>query len=603
MSMLAALNTYYERLSVQGKAPPFGYAPVLIGFVLVLARDGTPLRLDGLGDPDAKRPGREEMVPRPPKRASNIAPCFLWDKTAYTLGVIAEKGEDGTVRAGAGRRTADEHAAFKALHEKALRGTDDDGLKALLAFLSVWRPKHFIERGLPSDALDRNIAFRLEGDNGFLHERPAARAIWARQATPEGDERQCLVLGTNAPAARLHPSIKGVMGAQSSGASLISFNEAAYESHGRSQGDNAPVSEQAAFNYGTALNAMLARGSGHSLRLGDTTTVFWAEAPRAEDAEEAELWADAALAGDGPREDDDARHSAARNRLGASLERMNSGRMDKPEDMAPAVPPDTKLHILGLAPNNARLAVRFWQSGPFGDFARNLTDHWQDLAIDPPAFKGVPAAWALLYETALGREAKNIPPLLGGHLMRAVLSGQPYPRTLLSAVIARIRADGDVSARRAAICKAVLVRNLNLQQGDLVSLDSNSDSIAYNLGRLFAAFAYAERSYADRGATIRDKYMGAASATPRRVFPILMRGYEHNRSALAKADGNKRGAGIVADKAIGQIVDLYNGDVPFPATLRLEEQARFFVGFYHQDRSFYARNEPAAGDDNEEGEQ
>ena len=166
----------------------------------------------------------------------------------------------------------------------------------------------------------------------------------------------------------------------------------------------------------------------------------------------------------------------------------------------------------------------------------------------------------------------------------------------------RVRADGEVSGMRAAIVKACIRRNERLSHPDeskedeLVSIDHDSDNIAYNLGRLFAAYAYAEKSVADRGATIRDKYMGAASATPRRVFPIVMRGYEHNRAGLAK-DNSKKGLGKLADMAVKEIMERLPGSGELPATLPLEDQGRFFVGYYHQERSFYQSRGPGGADD------
>ncbi|MCC6007121.1 MAG: type I-C CRISPR-associated protein Cas8c/Csd1, partial [Rhodobacteraceae bacterium] len=154
--------------------------------------------------------------------------------------------------------------------------------------------------------------------------------------------------------------------------------------------------------------------------------------------------------------------------------------------------------------------------------------------------------------------------------------------------------------RRAAIIRAVLVRNT---KGSVpMALDETSEDPAYVLGRLFGAFTYAERSYADRGATIRDKYMGGASATPARIFPVLMKGYEHNRAGLAKSGGQKVGAGIKAEKAVASILARLPGDGNLPASLPLEDQGRFFVGFYHQLSAFYTKAEDAVVESTEDTE-
>ena len=273
-------------------------------------------------------------------------------------------------------------------------------------------------------------------------------------------------------------------------------------------------------------------------------------------------------------------------------------------DSQPEVQEDTRFHVLGLAPNAARLSVRFWHVDSIGAIARRIVDHWCDLYLDPAPWITPPSARRLLYETAVQRKAANIPPALGGALMRAILTGGLYPRSLLAAIVIRFRADGNVSGIRAAIVKACIRRserlsNPNKNKEDcLVSLDDKSDNVAYNLGRLFAAYAYAESSFADRNATIRDKYMGAASATPRRVFPILMRGYEHNRTGLAKTEGMKRAAGKRVDQAVSHIIDRLPGRDEFPAALALEDQGRFFIGYYHQERAFYTKS-GSDGDQNQ----
>lgn len=591
MTILTTLATLYERMAEQGQAPRPGYSIEKIGGEVVIDGDGQVVKIASLLVPDDK--GRK-MLPRPlavpaaVKRSSGIAANRLWDKTAYTLGVIAETDEDGVVRPSQGRRTADEHAAFKTMHAALPAETDDPGLAALWRFLERWQPEDFAAAEHPIAVLDQNIVFRLEGDRDdrgrprFLHDRPAAVALIQRADPSEGGAL-CLVTGERAPVARLHPSIKGVAGGQSSGASLVAFNSDAYESHGKSQGENAPVSDRAAFAYGTALNALLARGERRHLRIGDSTVVFWAEAAEESEAEAVEaLMADSF---DPPAEDED----SATGKLRARLEAVAQGR----NSSAPGFDPSTRVFILGLAPNAARLSVRFWHPGSFGDFARNVTRFWEDLEITPAPWKAPPAAWSLLYETAVQRKAENIPPLLGGELMRAVLTGGAYPRTLLSGVIGRIRADGEINGRRAAICKAFLARNIG-QKEKIVSLNQESTDIAYNLGRLFAAYAYAEKSNADRGATIRDKYLAGASANPARVFPIIMRGYEHNRSSLMKSDGNKRGSGIKADRAVAAILEQVEIEQGLPPALSMEDQARFFVGFYHQWNSFFTKPEEAA---------
>jgi CRISPR-associated protein Csd1 len=606
MTILAELAALYARMP---DLPRPGYSREAIGGEVVLAPDGSVVAMSVLAAPDEKgklRP-RPMSVPAAVKRTAGIKPNLLWDKSAYVLGVIAATGPDGKAISddqgksvpGQGTRTAAEHAAFVAAHLDLLSRAEAPGLIALKLFLERWDWENFEREGYDSGLLDANLVFRLKDEDSYIHDLPEAAALLEGS---EGDGPVCLVTGKPAPLARLHPSIKGVMGAQQAGASLVSFNDRAYESHGKKQGENAPVSEAATFAYGTALNALLARGSGQTLRIGDATVVYWVEAATSKKTIAVNFMLGAALA---PDQED---INTATGKLAADLRAIAKGKAEVLDSYGA----ETKVFVLGLAPNAARLSVRFWHPVRLQDFAQRITTFWEELQITPSPWVGSdgvarpPAAWRLLYEVAALGEAKNIPPLLGGALMRAVLTGADYPRTLLSGVIGRLRVEGTPpdrfsDGRRAAIIRAILTRNTKKEVP--MALDETSKDPAYVLGRLFGAFTYAERSYADRGATIRDKYMGGASATPARIFPVLMKGYEHNRAGLAKAGGQKVGAGIKAEKAVASILALLPGGGDLPASLPLEDQGRFFVGFYHQLSAFYAKAEDAVADDVIENEE
>lgn len=581
MTILSALNSLYGRMAEAGEAPRRGYSTEKIGGEVVIDRDGNLVAINPKLVPDGKRMVAARLdVPAAIKRASGIAPNFLWDKTAYVLGVTAQKDDkgkpvlvDGQPVPAQERRTADEHAAFVALHRERLAATGDEGLRALLRFLERWTWEDFTARACPADVLDQNLVFRLEDESRYLHDRPAAATLLDSEGSTEG--ALCLVTGVRAAPARLHPSIKGVMGAQSSGASIVSFNKTSFESYGKEQGDNAPVSEAAAFAYGTALNALLARsGAGPSrraLRIGDTTVVFWAETPDRAQDEAAEDWMAGLL--DPPDGEVGENQADAAEKLRITLEAVARGQA--PDD--PRFHPETRVYVLGLAPNAARLSVRFWMPGTLGDFTGNILRFHEDLRLEPSAWKRLPAAWALLYETALQRKAENIPPLLGGDLMRAVLGGTPYPRMLLSAVIGRIRADGIINGARAAICKAYISRNL--KEEFPVSLDPDNTSPAYRLGRLFAVLeGIQQAALPGLNATIRDRYFAAASATPARVFPMLFKTATHHLGNLRK--GDKRGLAHWLDSQMGEIWAGLDPDLP--GSLTLEDQGRFVAGYYHQ---------------------
>ncbi|ATG47904.1 type I-C CRISPR-associated protein Cas8c/Csd1 [Celeribacter ethanolicus] len=594
MTILSALAALYERMEEAGEAPAPGYSTEKIGAELVIDAEGQLIAWHSLMTQDGKRMVPENLsVPAAIKRSSGIAPNFLWDKTSYVLGVTALKDEkkkpladaEGRLQPCQERRTADEHAHFVALHRERLGGAEDPGLLALLIFLDHWNWEDFSGRGLPSEMLDQNVVFSFEARGQYLHRRAAARALIA--CAPEAKGPLCLVTGAQAAPARLHPSIKGVMGSQSSGASLVSFNASAFESFGHKQGDNAPVSEHAAFAYGTALNALLARSGKagrRTLRIGETTAVFWAETDRRETDEAAEMaFADFFDPPDTEAMSED--EKTAHRKLQITMEALARG--SAPDD--PRFAPSTRVYVLGLAPNAARLSVRFWLPGTLGDFARHVERFREDLRIEPAPWRRPPAVWALLYETALQHKAENIPPRLGGDLMRAVLMGTPYPRTLLSAVIGRIRADGVINGARAAICKAVLTRNL--KEEFPVSLDPDNPSPAYRLGRLFAVLeSIQQAALPGLNATIRDRYFAAASATPARVFPLLTKTATHHLANLRKSD--KGGLAYWFDEQIGEI---WSGlDPNLPGSLTLEDQGRFVAGYYHQ--KFYKKPKDAESD-------
>lgn len=609
MTILAALNRQYDRLADRGEAPPYGYSTEGIGFCLVLRPDGSVARLVDLRDASQKkRPPAPLAVPASFKRPG-VTPraFFLWDNSKFVLGLGHDK--DGTTLLSYPQH----QAAFRDRHVAALSGGDDPGLLALLAFVQGWRPEHFPDDPLWRDMLDQNIVFALADDfasRRFIHDRPAARLLWQRElAAAAGDARMCLVTGETAPVARLHPAIKGVWGAQSSGASLVSFNLDAFGSYGKEQGANAPVSEAAAFGYGTALNILLGRGSRQRVQVGDASVVFWADASRVGEARAAR--AEALAGGLLTRyADDDEEEDAAPGdgqeaaRLRDTLDQVAQGR--PLAELAPDLDPATRFYILALAPNAARLSVRFWLETSLGPFVDALAWHWRDLRLDPPAWKGGrPGVQALLRQTAVQDKPENIPAHLGGEVLRAILTGGRYPRSLLSLVLQRIRADGDIRPARVALCKACLVRDLRLKKPPLtcstedpyVSLDRAIQDPAYRLGRLFAVLESIQYSALGRvNASIRDRYFGAASATPASVFPLLLRGANHHLSVLRK-DARTRGLASWFEGQIAEILDALRPDLP--RHFGLEDQGRFVVGYYHQ-RADRTRNATPASPSAEE---
>ena len=574
MSILAALAHAYERLP---NAPPHGFSREKIGFLISLNDDGTPA---GMPVDLRLREGPKSiaplmLVPQPVKRTAGIAPNFLWDKTPYVLGVTA----------GEGKRVAEEHAAFVDRHVEALQETDDLGLKALLLFLESWTAEQFAELGWPEEMKDQNVVFALESErrqNIHIHDRPKARALWAK-VSAEGERKDaiCLVTGENSPVSRLHPSIKGVWGAQSSGASIVSFNLDAFDSYGHEKGDNAPVSEAATFAYTTTLNHLLETGSKNRIQIGDASTVYWADASDAASAEEAEGIFAAMFT--------DVDESMQAQKVGAKLQAIRDGQPLR--QAAPELEEGVRFYVLALAPNAARLSIRFWFENDFGVIAENYQRFANDMRIEPPPHDGVPALWKYLVETAVLGKRENVPPNLAGEWMRAILAGTKYPLTLLSTVLMRIRADHEVSALRASMLKALLVRNFNREVP--MALDPDNKDKGYVLGRLFALYEYIQTAALGPrvNATIRDKFYGAASAQPRKVFPLLDRGSANHLSKVGKVSPGRR---INLDRQLGQIMEQLSPDAdPFPASLTSEQQALFGLGYYHQRSDFFKPRDDA----------
>lgn len=571
MSVLASLARAYDRMAERHEVPPFGYSTEKIGFVISLNADGTPAGIpsDLRENNGKKRIGRPMAVPQPSKRTSGIAPNFLWDKTSYALGI------------GEGRRLADEHAAFVARHVKSLSGSDDAGLKALLMFLQQWRAEAFQTYSWPEEMKNQNVIFALESErlrNIFLHDRPAARQLWTRLSSSEKKaEAVCLVSGDRAPIARLHPAIKGVWGAQSSGASLVSFNLDAFESYGHEQGENAPVSEDVAFAYTTVLNKFLENGSKNRIQIGDTSTVFWADAENADTTEKAEGIFAALLSA----EIDEAMEA---RKIGVILDKIRNGL--PVGDFAPELAEGVRFYVLGLAPNAARLSVRFWLESDFGTIAKNYQRFLADMRIFPPPRDAYAPIRRYLIETAVLGKRENIPPNLAGEWIRSILTGTSFPLTLLSSTLMRLRSDKDVNAYRIAILKAVLIRNFKMKEVS-VALDPENKNKGYLLGRLFAVYEQVQSAALGRGvnATIRDKFYGAASAQPRKVFALLDKGSANHLSKIGKqAPGYK----VTLEKLIAGIMDIMSpGEDPFPSSLSAEDQAMFGLGYYHQRSEFF----------------
>ena len=378
----------------------------------------------------------------------------------------------------------------------------------------------------------------------------------------------CLVAGEPDEPARLHTAIKGVYGAQTSGANIVSFNLPAFNSYGKEQSFNAPVGKCAEFAYTTALNRLLAKGSGQRLQVGDASTVFWAERKHEIESVFADLF------GEPPKGETEQDYK----QIVATFRAPKTG-------APPQLDPKTRFYVLGLAPNAARIAVRFWFAGTVGEVAGNVEQHFDDIEIiRAPKQPKYLSLFRLLVATAAQGKAENIPPNLAGELMKAILAGTPYPKALLGAAIRRCRAEHEINYPRASLIKAVLSREARYYRKTEkeigMSLDKTNSNVGYRLGRLFATLEkIQEEANPGINATIRDRFYGSASATPVAAFPHLMKLKNHHVSKL-----ENQGRVVNFERVIGEIMDEL---VDFPAHLSQPDQGRFAVGYYHQRQAFF----------------
>lgn len=567
--ILQALVDYYRRKGSQDPsaiAPP-GWELKELPYIVVIDRSGGFVQLDSTEEGEGRdRRAKAFLVPAAQKRGSNIKANLLWDNVEYALGAPRAGATPGHLE-----KVVARHSAFIARVDDLLARGRDEGLVALRAFLGRYSGGKL---GSEADWLRLTgkgpfVSFRLQGDEvPLIVGRAAVRALIESGERP-AEDGVCLVTGESDSPLVLHAAIKGVWRAQPTGANLVSFNLDAFRSFGKTQGLNAPVGERAAFAYVTALNHLLRKDSKQKIQVGDATTVFWSEKASGSVVESAFAgWFDLK---------DDPDEGAARVR---ALYEFKRGRPLTDDD-------GQRFFVLGLAPNAARVAIRFWHVATVKAIGERVFKHFADLDIvRAPGTPLLPSMYQLLRSIAVLEKADNIPPNLAGDWMRAVLTGSPYPQTLLQSAVRRCRARQEVGWARAAVVKACLNRSKPDSERDItVALDTENTNTGYRLGRLFAVFEKVqEEANPGLSATIRDRYFGAASASPLVAFPILNRLKMHH---LAKLEN--RGRMVNMERLIGEVMNGLDAQTPFPPHLSLADQGRFAVGYYHQRQKFFEK--------------
>jgi len=584
--ILHALYSYYNRLRedrTSGIAMP-GFAPQPISYALVIDSEGELIEILDIRDTSGKKPRPVQlMVAEAAKKSVNIAADFLWGNTGYVLG-FDDKGKP--------ERTRKTFESFKALQHDIGDNISDPGMRAVLKFLDCWEPLKRLSGCDWEEIVGSNLVFRLNKERVYVHERPAIGAAWLRHKPSAGQnvKGRCLVTGTTCQIARLHNPIKGVYdpGGQAQ-KRIVSFNRDAFFFYCKEQNYNAPIGEEAAFSYTTALNHLLRFESKQKIQIGDATTVFWTERSSVVEDFMGNIL--------DPRSDS-AVSAADQKKIENYLKDIRAGKQ-------PEVVEDDSMnfYILGLAPNASRLAVRFWYADTVEAVNRHIGRHFADLELmreydNQAKFPGI---WQILVETVRryrkGQQplSGDLNPLLSGAMIRSIIEGLPYPSSILVSLLNRIRADGEINYYRTALIKAVLKRNYRNEEVTM-ALHEESTNTAYRLGRLFAVLEKAQEDVIEANATIKDRFYGSASATPSIVFPQLLRLSQHH---LAKDD--RRDRRIFKEKLMQTILDGIDGAKGIPRHLSLEDQGMFALGYYHQRKAFFTKKEANKGQEENHG--
>lgn len=590
--ILQALVNYYEKLADRGEIAKPGWGKAKVSYGLRISLDGELLGIIPLKTEEQR--GKKNVwvpqmitVPEPVTRSSGVMANFLCDNSGYLLG-IDEKGKP--------ERSLQCFQEAKRKHLEILNDCKSESAQAVKAFFEKWEPESAREHEKLQDDLEEilsgvNLIFQYRGK--YVQEDKEIMDAWEEYYENGSGENEgiCLVTGEKTHISRIHTTIKGIPGAQSSGAALVSFNAPAFESYGKEQSYNAPVGEKAMYAYTAALNYLVSNKKYRTL-LGDTMIVYWADSG---EEEYQDMFAKAM----NPEPDID-----VQKELDDFFKNLAKGVYADTNDAQKIISAEEHFYILGLAPNAARLAVRFFYQDSFENIMTHLKAHYDRMEIARPlwdAQKYMGIYW-MLQET-VNKKSKDKKPIpnMAASVYRSILSGERYPESLYHAVFGRIKAEQDDTERRirkitpgrAAIIKAFLINNYKEEMS--VEINENNRNVAYILGREFAVLeAIQEAANPGINATIKDRYFNSACATPATVFPILFRLKNSHIKKIAN-----RGLAVNYEKLLGglqaRIPVSDEQNTAYPKRLSLEEQGMFILGYYHQNQKRY---EKAAKEEN-----
>jgi len=588
--ILQALKEYYDRKAADPDSgiAPLGWERKEIPFLVVIDDQGKFLRFENTQDLVGKKPrAKSFVIPSLGEAKGNgIKANLLWENAEYMFGIPMRENSDSA-------RVAEQHEAFK-LRVLSLAASPKSGgaLASVRAFVEQVDAEQIQSDPLWPEVkeLNQSLLLAINGHGAVTDIVEVRHAVEQNLAAQrKGDKVLCLVSGEPDSMATLEPPIRGVQGASTMGAHLVAVNNKvtesgnsgatpAFASFMKEQGANSPIGKTASLAYTTALNTLLGKDSRQKLQVGDATTVFWSAKNDAFEQAFGDFWSEP------PKNDPD----RLINAVASLFKSVETGAFVMDSD-------NTTFYVLGLSPNAARIAVRFWHVGTVAELAGHFREYFDDLRIvHGPKDKDDLSLWRLLVSTAVQGKSENITPNLAGNVMRCILAGLPLPETLLQAVLLRIKAEHDVTYSRAKLIKGCLnskCRNhdSNNERRLTVSLDSTNTNIGYRLGRLFATLEKIQ-SEANPGinATIRDRFYGAASSTPATVFGTLV-----NRMSPHHLVKLTAGRKVFFEKLLGEIQDAVDGKTGYPPHLDLADQGRFAIGYYHQMQSFFKKATPA----------
>ncbi len=573
--ILQSLVEYYECLAKQGKVSKQGWCMAKVSHAIDLRPDGSIREIHSLryevpmGKKMILQPqifGVPEMV----TRSRGIRANFLCDNVKYFLGFDKN---------GISKRTKECYEAAKEKHLSLLRECNGVIAEAIQIFFEKWTPEQLLENPAVQKYRDElneegNLVFCM--GNNYAHEDIEIKKKWNEYKKQESSDAKgrCLVTGEYTEISRIHRGIKGVPGAQSSGAALVSFNAPAFESYGKKQSYNAPVGKYAEYAYTTALNYLLGQREYRFL-LGDSMIVFWAQSGDKKYQE------DFLLSVDPPKDNQEEIRT-----LFFDLQNYRYADVDDMDlDMS------QEFYVLCLAPNAARLSIRFFYRDEFGNILQNLSDHYERLGMVKPAWEeneyiGIKD---IIKETVNQKSRDKLPaPHMAAMVFESVLSGRRYPESLYTSILLRIRSEqGKVTWVKAAVIKAFLIKNYNWKEGEkYMALNEESKDVAYVLGRLFSILEAVQKDANPTiNATIRDRYFNSACATPASVFPVLMK---LKNSHLKKLEREYAGRKHYYEIELTKLLDKFDD---FPKRLSLEDQGKFILGYYHQTQKRYEKKE------------